>query len=342
MRNPTTVAVGLGLVGAVVATVLGLLTFGAQATAAPDHLPIAVATRGDPMSRQIATQVASHGGDAVEWRVTDPAHARQLLDDKQVYGILELDQGPAITIVTSGAVNPQGTQVAQQVMTGAAQGLVAAMAQQNVTVAPPRAQTVHAASTAGRVAPLAASALLWIGGLVGALVFALLVIRRGMRPTALARLTLVVSVSVLVTGAVIGLMKLWDSSLSITTEVVGFLLLVAAAFSAVQGALLRLLRLRGAAVLGPMYLIAPAVAGSVPEMLDPAYRAVLWSWTPFRFSTEGLRSVLLGVPDAPDVRTSVIVLASIAVGGLVVLLWPTRRQRVDPPAATRELVTAGS
>lgn len=341
MRNPTMVAVGLGLVGAVVATVLGLLTFGAQATVAPDHLPLAVATRGDPVSRQAATQIASHGGDAVEWRVTDPEQARQLLDDKEVYGILQLDQG--ITIITSGAVNPTGTQVAQQVMTGAAQGLTAAMAQQNVQVAPPKAVTVHEASMAGRVAPLAASALLWIGGLVGAMAFAGLVIRRGLRPTALARLSLVVSVSVVATGAVIGLMKLWDSSLSVTTEVVGFMLLVAAAFSAVQGALVRLLRLRAAAILGPMYLLAPAVAGAVPEMLDPAYRAVLWSWTPFRFSTEGLRSVLLGVPDAPDVQNGIVVLASMAVVGLVVLLWPSRRASVAaPPEATRELVSSGS
>lgn len=342
MRNPTTVAVGLGLVGAVVATVLGLLTFGAQATVAPDHVPLAIATSDDPMSRQIASQVASHGGDAVEWQVTDPAHARELLDDKEVYGILELGRGPAITVITSGAVNPQGTQVAQQVMTGAAQGLVAALAQQNVTVAPPRTETVHEASMAGRVAPLAASALLWIGGLVGAMAFALLVIRRGLRPTALARLALVVSVSVLATGAVIGLMKLWDSSLSVTAEVVGFLLLVAVAFSAVQGALLRLLRLRAAAILGPMYLLAPAVAGTVPEMLHPAYRAVLWSWTPFRFSTEGLRGVLLGVPDAPDVRNGVVVLASMAVVGLVVLLWPARRATAEAPARTRELVSSES
>lgn len=342
MRNPTTVAVGLGLVGAVVATVLGLLTFGAQATVAPDHLPLAVATRGDPMTRQVATQVASHGGDAVEWRVTDPARARELLDDKEVYGILEIDQGPAITAITSGAVNPQGTQVAQQVMTGAAQGLVAAMAQQNLRVAPPRAVTVHPASTAGRVAPLAASALLWIGGLVGAMAFGLLVIRRGMRPSPLARLALVVSVSVLATGAVIGLMKLWDRSLPVTTDVVGFLLLTAVAFSAVQGALLRLLRLRAAAVLGPMYLLAPAVAGTVPEMLNPTYRAVLWSWTPFRFSTEGLRGILLGSADAPDVRNGLVVLTAMAAVGLVVLLWPNRRAPVEEPPRARELVSSGS
>ncbi|HYQ62388.1 ABC transporter permease [Actinophytocola sp.] len=340
MRNPATVALGLGLVGAVVATVLGLLTFGAQATVAPDHLPLAVAAPDDPALRQAANQVASHGGDAVDWTVTDPAHARDLLDDKDVYGILEIGRGPAITIVTSGAVNPQGTQVAQQVLTGAAQGLLGALAQPQPTieVAPPKMATVHPVTTAGRTAPLAASALLWIAGLVGAMAFALLVVQRGRRPTTTARLTLVVSVSVLATGVVIGLLKLWDSSIPVSTEVVGFLLLTGVAFAAVQGALLRLLHLRAAAILGPMYLLAPAAAGTVPEMLDPAYRTLLWSWTPFRFSTEGLRSLLQGVSDAPDVRDGVLVLASMAVVGLVVLLWPVRGRPAAAPTEARELV----
>jgi hypothetical protein len=80
----------------------------------------------------------------------------------------------------------------------------------------------------------------------------------------------------------------------------------------------------------------------VPEMLDPAYRTLLWSWTPFRFSTEGLRSLLQGVPDAPDVRTGVIVLASMAVVGLIVILWPGRGPAAEAPLETRELVSSGS
>ena len=344
MRNPTTVAVGLGLVGAVVATVLGFLTFGAQATVAPDHMPLAVAVPqgAPPQLGEAADRIASQGGDAVEWQVTDPARARDLLEDKEIYGILELNPGPALKIVTSGAVNPQGTQVAQQVLTGAAQGLAGALAQQNIQLAPPQVEPLHAASTAGRTAPLAASALLWVGGLVAAMAFGLIVVRPGTRPGTGARLTLVVSVSVLATTAVAGLMKLWDSSLDLNGEVLGFMLLTAVAFASVQGALLRLLHLRAAAILGPLYLLAPAVAGTVPEMLDPAYRTLLWSWTPFRFSTEGLRSLLQGTPDAPDVRTGVIVLVSMAVVGLVVMAWPGRRRADAAPVESRELVSSGS
>jgi hypothetical protein len=70
--------------------------------------------------------------------------------------------------------------------------------------------------------------------------------------------------------------------------------------AALQAGLLRVLGVGAMAILGPLYLVAPAVAGQVPELLNPAYRALLWSWTPFRFSAEGLRSFLQGTPDAPD------------------------------------------
>jgi hypothetical protein len=70
--------------------------------------------------------------------------------------------------------------------------------------------------------------------------------------------------------------------------------------AAPQAGLLRVLGVGAMAILGPLYLVAPAVAGQVPELLNPAYRALLWSWTPFRFSAEGLRSFLQGTPDAPD------------------------------------------
>ena len=336
-RRPALLAVLLGVAGAVVATVLGFLTFGAQATVAPHDVPLAVASPPGQL-HEAAERVAAQGGGAVDWQVTDPDRARELLADKEVYGILELGGGPQgvdLTVVTSGAINPQGTQAATQVLTGAAQGLAGALSQQGITVSPPHLETVSPASIAGRTAPLAASALLWIGGLVAALGYGLLVVRQGMRPGPLSRATLLLTVSVVATGVVAGFLKLWDSSLTLGWDVLGFVFLTAVAFSAVQGALLRIFRLRAAAILGPLYLIAPAVAGQVPEMLNPAYRTLLWSWTPFRFSTEGLRSLLLGSSDAPDVRTGLIVLAAMAVAGLVVILWPVRT-RVEPTASAEE------
>ncbi len=344
MKTPVLVVAAV-LAGTVLAAVLGLLTSGVQASVAPDRLPVAVAVPdGVPALGQVARRVSAQGGDQVAWRVTTPAEARELLDDKAVYGVLELaltQDGLAPTVVVSGAVNPSGTQAAQQLLTAAGQAVSAAAAEQlpNAAPQPVTVRTVHPASAAARVVPLAASQLLWIGCLVGSVLIVGIARRTGRPVAGGARLAVAFAVPVGVVGGFLGLMALWDSGLRMDARLVGFLLLTAFAFAAVQGAVMRLLGIAGMAILAPLFLIAPAVAGQVPELLHPAYRVLLWSWTPFRFSTEGVRSLLLLDSDttvAPDVRTAVWVLAAMAVAGLVVLLWPGRRVpvRSEPePAA---------
>ncbi|WP_410613992.1 ABC transporter permease [Amycolatopsis sp. lyj-109] len=319
-RPAGALALVAALAGALVAVVLGFLTFGAQATVAPDGVPVAVA--GPP---EIAQRIAAHGGGQFAWTVATPAEARQLLEDKKVYGVLELAPGPAATVVTSGAVNPAGTQVAQQALTGAATALAG----------PPKQEVLHPVGLAGRIAPLAASALAWIGALVAGLALTQLAKRTGRPLGAGARFLQVTGAGVLITAVVAGFFALWDATLPLTADVLGFIFLAATAFAAVQAGLLRLLGLRAMAVLAPLYLVAPAVAGQVPELLNPAYRALLWSWTPFRFSTEGLRSLLQGVPDAPDVTTALWVLGALLATGLLVTLWPARsaRQEAEPHLA---------
>ncbi|GAB3485903.1 ABC transporter permease [Amycolatopsis cihanbeyliensis] len=328
-RRSWTLVALTSVVGAGVAVVLGFLTFGAQATASPDRVPVAV-TAPPPLS-PVAEQVAGQGGDRLDWRVGAPAEGRESLADKEVYGVLELSPGPggpAATVVVSGAVNPSGTQLARQALSGVAQGM---------TGAPARVETVHPAGQAGRVAPLAISALTWVGCLVACAALTVLAGRGGIRPGAGARLAQWLGTGVLVTAVSAGFLRLWDSALPLGWDVLGFLLLAATGFAAVQLGLLRLLGLRAMAVLGPLYLVAPAVAGQVPELLNPAYRALLWSWTPFRFSTEGLRSLLMGTPGAPDVGTGVWVLGGMLVAGLVVLLWPggSAREQAEPHAPDR-------
>jgi len=336
--GPAAVVVLATLAGAVAAIVLGLLTFGVQATVAPDRLPVAVAVNADGPAgarlRQGAEQLAGQAGEELDVRLAGAQEARRLLDDRQVYGVLELapapnGQGVAATVVVSGAVNPSGTATAQQALTGAAQAVAAASGSAPVITV----QVVHQAGAAGRTAPLAASALLWIGCLVSAAVLVAIGRRTGRPAGPGARLAVAAGSAVTVTAAVVGLLKLWDGGLPLDTEVLGFLLLVAIGFATLQGAVLRLLGLAGMAILAPLYLLAPAVAGQVPELLHPAYRVLLWSWTPFRFSTEGLRSLLLldgNALDLPDVRTAVLVFAGMAVVGLVVLGWPARRRPVPP------------
>ncbi|PXY24317.1 hypothetical protein BA062_29290 [Prauserella flavalba] len=331
MAGPTSrgggrLAVLTALVGGLAVVVLGFLTFGAQTTAAPKHVPVAVSAPATGPLHQAAQRVAGQGGEVLGWRVTTPAEGRQLLEDKEVYGVLELTaaQGaPSAKVVVSGAVNPTGTQLAQQGLTGAGQALTAAFAQGGAA-APVAVETVHETGAAGRFAPLGLSALAWVGGLAAGAALTVLSQRRGALPSPLARFTQVLGTSVLVTGALVGFVALWDSSLHLGWETIGFVFLTAMAFASLQAGLLRLLGVRAMAILGPLYLLAPSVASQVPEMLNPAYANLLWSWTPFRFSTEGLRSLLVGTPDAPDVATGVWVLGAMLVAGLLVVLWPRR------------------
>jgi hypothetical protein len=323
--RPLVLAVLVSLAGALVAAVLGLLTFGAQATAHPDRVPLGVVA---PPGSPVAAQLAGQGGDAVSWRAATAQEAANLLEDKEIYGYLDLSGAPsAARIVVSGAVNPQGAQIAQQILTDVTHRLAAAAGGPTVETV-----TLHPASAAGRTVPLAASALLWISGLVATLAFGLLTTRRGIRAGIGPRSIVALSASVFGVAVIVGLFALWDNTIPLTWGVLGFLGLTALAFTVIQGALLRLLHLRAAAILAPLYLIAPAVAGQVPEMLDPAYRALLWSWTPFRFSTEGLRGLLQGSADAPDVRTGIIVLAAMAVAGLAVMIVSGSRVPPRPSA----------
>ncbi|GAB3567437.1 ABC transporter permease [Amycolatopsis endophytica] len=324
------------LAGALIAVVLGLLTVGVQASVEPDGLPVAVTVPGNapPQLRSVAEQVSGQGGEALSWQVTSPGEARRLLADKDVYGVLELAPG-RVGVVVSGAINPSGTQIVQQALTGAGQAVATAMARASGTpAAPVGVETLHPASPAGRTAPLAMSIIAWIGSLAAGALLVLLAGRTGRRLGAAARLAQVAATAVLMTAVAAGFVALWESSLPLGWDVLGYLMLIVAAFASVQAALLRLMGIRAMAILAPLYLLAPAVAGQVPELLNPAYRTLLWSWTPFRFSTEGMRSLLQGTPGAPDVTTGLWVLSAMLVAGLVVLLWPGRRQRpaaVPPP-----------
>ncbi|HEX8869588.1 MAG TPA: ABC transporter permease [Lentzea sp.] len=276
--------------GAVVAFLLGLLTFGVQATVHPHDVPLAVVA-----PPPIADRVKAADSAEVDLKVVQAAEAQTLLADKEVYGVLEISPGQA-TIRLNPAVNPSGTQVAQQVLTGVAQG-----------AGLPVKVEAQAVTAAERTAPLAASALLWVGGMIAGLLFVVLKGRR-------FRLLSALLTPVLVSGSVVGLLAWWGVTFS--AGALTFLLAVGVSFALLQAGLFKHLGIRAMGVLGVLYLMAPAVAGQVPELLNPAYKAVLWSWTPFRFSTEGLRSLMYD----GAISTEWWVFGGIALVGLVLLL----------------------
>jgi hypothetical protein len=330
-RHPpaAAMAVVFGAAGAAVALMLGLLTFGVQATVQPSHVPLAVGAT-DPVLAPIAGRVAAQGGDAVSWRtVSSRAEAERLLDRRDIYGAVLFGPsptGPAATVLVSGAINPSATQVAEPVLTQVADNVVAAARPPGAPAGPlaVRVVTLHPTSAAGRVLPLAASALLWLATLITSILAVAVAPRlRGGRPLGRpALLAAAMTATALSAGVVAGLARLWDAGIPLGWEAAGFVALVGGAFALLQAGVLRWLGVRGVIVLGPLYLMAPAVAGLAPELLNPVYRTLLWSWTPFRFSTEGLRSLLFLGSGGPDVQTALWVFGAIAAAGLLLTIAP--------------------
>lgn len=329
--RPSAAVLIAAVAGTLAVAFLALVTFGAQATTRPEGVPVAVAIPSEGPAAEAmkvaAGNIAGRAGERLDVTVTNAEEARTLLQDKEVYGVLELGlgaQGPEATVVVSGAVNPAGTQVAQQALTQAGTALVAMIAQQNpqASASPVQVEELNPATSAGRVAPLAVSALAWIGCMVAGAALTMLALRSGNTIGAAGRIAAAVTVSVLVTALLAGAVRVWDGSLPLGWDVIGLILLTTLAFATVQGGLLHWLGIRAMAILAPLYLVAPAVAGQVPELLHPAYRDWLWSWTPFRFPTEALRSLLNGTPDAPDVMFAVWVLAGMLAVGLVIVALP--------------------
>lgn len=321
------------VVGTLVAGIIALVTFGAQASARPDGVPVAVSVPTDgPASdglRVAAGMLAERSGDLLDVTITSPQQAQALLDDKNVYGILRLDVdagAPQATVVVSGAVNPAGTQVAQQALTGAGQALLAELAQRDPSVAagPVGMDQVHPVGPSTRVVPLAVTAVAWLGCLVAGAALTLFAQRSGVRIGMAGRLANGVTASVLVTGLIVGYVALWDGTLPLGWDVVGLVALTTLAFALLQGGVLHLAGIKAMALLAPLYLVAPAVTNQVPELLHPGYRVALWSWTPFRFPAEALRSLFAGTPEAPDVTLAVWVLTGVLVAGLLLLAVPRR------------------
>lgn len=322
------------LAGAAALVLLGLLTFGVQASVRPHHLPLAVAVADRSPLTPVARRIAGSGGDAVDWQVTTPERAAALLAEKSVYGYLTLSAdgaAPRAGITESGALLPSATQAADAVLRGVATAVAGPAAPA------PAVTTVAPTSPAAKTLPLAAVSLLWIGGLAASAVLLTLSRRGGHRPPVVSRLLVVAGNAVLGTVLVFTFAHIWDGTTIVWNwAAVWFLVLVGGTFAALQGAVTRLLGLAGMPILGLLYLMAPSVSGQPPELLNPAYRALLWSWTPFRIASETLRSLLYspGIPD--DVVLGWIVFPILAAIALAVMLAPSPRRRLDTgPVAGR-------
>jgi hypothetical protein len=323
-----------GVIGALVMVVVGLLTFGVQATVRPSGVPLAVAVPDGPAGAAVmpvVQRIADRGGDATSWTVTTADDAATALRVGAVFGYLSLapapDGGLAVSATTSGALHPSATQVAEEVLRDAAAAV------QDTPPAHTAVTVMDPVSPGGQVLPLAATALLWIGGTAAGGVH--LARSRGTGWSRSSAISVVLTFTLLGPAVVLGFATLWDGGTAWPPAAIGFLVLVAAGFAAVQGAVLRLAGLLGLPILGLLYLMAAPMATQPPELITPVHRVLLWSWTPFRFAVESQRSLLYAPAPSADITTSCVIFGAFLVAGLTVILWPKGRrpQGRSAPAA---------
>jgi len=151
---------------------------------------------------------------------------------------------------------------------------------------------------------------------------------RGGRPLDRAALVFTAAMGAVAgTVVVVALARIWDASLAIGWDVIGLLALIGLAFALLQAAVLRWLGLLGIPLLALLYLMAPAAAGLPSELLSPVYRDLIWSWLPFRFSAQGIRSLLYLGSQGPGVQEALWLFGAIGAGALVLLLAPKPHRR---------------
>ncbi len=143
--------------------------------------------------------------------------------------------------------------------------------------------------------PLMFTVLLWLGSLIGSLMIWLLLHNKNQIPTRFVRtqllsgalLAIIQSFSTLVVlGGLMG-MELGNYGYLIM-----FLIITSYVFFLIQSSVLNWLGFKGWPILILIWLFGLPVVSLPPEFLSSFYRVGIYTWIPFRFSVEGLNSIL--------------------------------------------------
>jgi hypothetical protein len=273
-----------GAVGALVMVVLGLLAVGVQVSVQPDGLP-----------RPAVVPPGTGGDDAVV-----------ALRVATVFG------RPAAGIGSAGRMTSAADADTAQVAARMADELLEQAA----------ATASHSGATAVPQAfPLAATALLWVGGAAaGAILLARYRGRRHVRRS--SAVAAVVTVAVLAPVVVLWFTAIWGGSTAWAPAAIGHVALAAAGFTALQVAVLLWTGFTGLPALGLLYLVAAPLATRPLDLLVPVRRMLLWFGHPSPFAVEAWSMPLVSSPQQP--LAGCVVLGGFLVIGLAVILWPRR------------------
>ncbi len=307
----------------------------------------------------------------IAWEIVDSEErARAGLDDREFYGALilpaDLSSGllSLATILANEGMNAQASTAVKQILDQAmrmiglelSNQLLAQMGQRTEQIPVSAAQAlltpvvvkeeiVHpsGANNANGNAPGLLTQIMWIGSLVTAMTLFLAGQKAGTPGSGRwASAALQAAVGLAVTGIASGFVVWMASSwygmeLSSAGETWTFLWLAAAAFFLLQSSLLNWIGFPAMALLILLMFFSMPLLSMAPEFMSQTTRDWIYSWTPLRFASGGLREAMyFGGWDA--VGSNGTVLWSLA-GGFLALLLASGSRKAKTDRAGRAAVS---
>ena len=270
-----------------------------------------------------------YGGLILPPNLTESIFSMQGEAPQQAMVKVILNEGMNVTgantvqTIIAGTLNEMNQEIRND-MLGNMQNMGLLLQPEQVSVlAEPLVQQVEKVNPVGGQArgqlPLIFTVLLWLGSLIGSLLIWLMLHSKDQLAARFVGTQLLSGVFLAViqafsTMAVVG----WLMGMELVNYgyLIMFLMITAFVFFLIQSSVLNWLGFKGWPLLILIWLFGLPVVSLPPEFLSNFYKSAIYSWIPFRFSVEGLSSILFF--DAGGNLSSM--LAVLAVIGAVFLL----------------------
>lgn len=276
-------------------------------------------------------EIQGADSEEIKWIQYDSISAMyEALDEKVIYGSLvlppdltesvftlqsERPRQAIVEVVLNEGMNTTGANTVQSIITGIINemnreirnDMLGSMQQMDLQLKPEQAAALtepliiqtsisHPVGEQARGhLPLMFTVLLWLGSLIGSLSIWLLLHRKNQIASEFVGTQILSGIALAIiqafsTMVVIG----WLMGIELVNYgyLIMFLILTAFVFFLIQSSVLNWLGFKGWPLLIMVWLFGLPVASLPPEFLSPFYRLAIYSWIPFRFSVEGLSSIM--------------------------------------------------
>jgi len=286
---------------------------------------------GENMGLMFKNAVIGQDNESVKWmHFESMVEMNEALENKEIYGalVLPLDLTESVFSIQGEEprqamvrviLNEGMNQIGANTVQGITSGIIGHMNMQirndtlgNIeemglqlhpgqvaVLTEPLGQQIEKYSPVGEQAraqlPLMFTVLLWLGSLIGSLMIWLLLHNKDQQPNRFVKKQLLSGVLLAVVQAFSTLVVVgWLMGMELANygSLIMFLIITSFVFFLIQSSALNWLGFKGWPILILIWLFGLPVVSLPPELLSTFYRVGIYSWIPFRFSVEGLNSIL--------------------------------------------------